>query len=139
MLIDILNNFSKLCIKRFGKSVFATLIRNECNKIVSFKIRLDYFNEKYITPWKYSNDKISPCETITFTGFMSMQNIKCLCGPPELIKIVDMVGKYYQWFNVSSKPLKNDLVLELIEEDIKKPFCIDAIKCQILIRNKTLD
>ena len=26
--------------------------------------------------------------------------------PPELMTIVDMVGKYYRWFNVSSKPLK---------------------------------
>ena len=39
--------------------------------------------------------------------------------PPEFITIVDMVGKYYRWFNVSSKPLKDNLVLEFLDEDLK--------------------
>ena len=52
--------------------------------------------------------------------------------PPELIKIV-MVGKYYQWFNISSKPLKHNVVLEFIDEDITKSTWVDAMKCQILI------
>ena len=41
--------------------------------------------------------------------------------PPELMTIVDMVGKYYRSSNVSSKPLKDDLVIEFIDEDLKKP------------------
>ena len=53
-------------------------------------------------------------------------------GPPELITTSDMVGKYYRWFNVSSKPLKYHLVIEFIDEYLKKPVCIDAMKCQIL-------
>ena len=52
--------------------------------------------------------------------------------------IVDMVGKYYIWFNVSSKPLKYDLVLEFLHEDLKKYAWIDAMKCQSLLRNKAL-
>ena len=52
--------------------------------------------------------------------------------------IVDMVGKYYIWFNVSSKPLKDNLVLEFLDEDIKKSAWIDAMKCQILLQNKAL-
>ena len=48
-----------------------------------------------------------------------------------------MVGKYYRWFNVSSKPLKDNLVLEFLDEDIKKYALIDAMKCQILLQKKT--
>ena len=33
--------------------------------------------------------------------------------------VVDIVGKYYRWFNVSPKPLKDNIVLEFINEDIK--------------------
>ena len=40
-------------------------------------------------------------------------------GLPELMTIVYMVGKYYRWFNVSSKPLKDSLDLELIYEGLK--------------------
>ena len=40
--------------------------------------------------------------------------------PTELIKTVGMVGKYYRWFNASSKPLKDYLVLEFLDEDLKK-------------------
>ena len=58
--------------------------------------------------------------------------------PPELMTIVDTVGKYYRWFNVSSKPLKDNLVLEFIDKYLKKSYCIDATKCQILIRKKAL-
>ena len=50
--------------------------------------------------------------------------------------IVDMVGKYYRWFNVLSKLLKDNLVLEFIDEDIKKSAWIDARKCQILLQKK---
>ena len=57
---------------------------------------------------------------------------------PELMTIFDMVGKYYIWFNVSSKPLKDNLVLEFINEDLKKSACIDEIKCQIILRKKAL-
>ena len=39
--------------------------------------------------------------------------------PLQLMTIVDMVGNYYRWFNVSSKPLKDNLVLESIDEYIK--------------------
>ena len=34
--------------------------------------------------------------------------------------IVDMVGKYYRWFNVSSKPLKDNLVLGFLDGYFKK-------------------
>ena len=56
--------------------------------------------------------------------------------PPELIKFVDMVGKYYRWFNVLSQPSKDNLVLEFIDEDLKKSAWIDAMKCQILLWKK---
>ena len=39
--------------------------------------------------------------------------------PPELMIIVDMVGKYYKWFNVSLKPLKDHYVIEFLYEDLK--------------------
>ena len=45
--------------------------------------------------------------------------------PPELMTIVEAVGKYYWWSNVSSKPLKDDLVLEFIDEDLQKSAWID--------------
>ena len=35
------------------------------------------------------------------------------------MKILDMVGKYYRWFNVSSKPLKYNVILEFLDEYIK--------------------
>ena len=50
--------------------------------------------------------------------------------------IVDMVGKYYWWFNASSKPLKDNLVLEFIDEDIKIYDWIYAMKCRILLQKK---
>ena len=40
-------------------------------------------------------------------------------SPPELMKIVGMVGKYYRWFNVSSKPFKDNLVPEFLNEYLK--------------------
>ena len=52
--------------------------------------------------------------------------------------IVDMIGKYYRWFNVSSKPLKDNLVLEFLNVDLKTSAWIDAMKCQILHQKKTL-
>ena len=58
--------------------------------------------------------------------------------PPGLMKVVDMVGKYYRWFNLSSKPLKYNVVLEFFDEDLKKSAWIDAMKCQILLWNKAL-
>ena len=42
--------------------------------------------------------------------------------------IVDMVGKNYRWFNVSSKPLKDNLSLEFLDEDLKQSAWIDAMK-----------
>ena len=51
---------------------------------------------------------------------------------------VDMVGKYYIWFNVSSKPLKDNLVLEFLDEDLKKHPWIYAMECQILLLKKAL-
>ena len=59
-------------------------------------------------------------------------------SPPELMTIVDMVGKYYRWLNVSSKTLKHNLVIGFLDEDLKKSAWIDAIKCQILPQNKAL-
>ena len=53
--------------------------------------------------------------------------------PPDFMTIVDMVGKYYRWSNVSSKPLKDNVVLECFDEYIKS-FWIDAIKRQILLQ-----
>ena len=52
--------------------------------------------------------------------------------------IVHMVGKYDQWFNLSSKPLKDNLVLEFLDEDLKKYSWIDSMKCQILFQKKSL-
>ena len=52
--------------------------------------------------------------------------------------IVDMVGKYFIWFNVSSKPLKDDLVIEFLDEYLKKSAWIDSMKYQILFRKKAL-
>ena len=48
--------------------------------------------------------------------------------PPELMKIIDMVGKYYLWFNVSPKPLKYNVALEFINEYLKKSAWIDAME-----------
>ena len=53
--------------------------------------------------------------------------------PPELMTIVDMVGKYYRWFNVSSTPLKDNVVQEFLDEDLQMSAWIDAMKCQILL------
>ena len=49
-------------------------------------------------------------------------------GPIELMTFVDMVGKYYRWFNVTSKRLKDNLVPEFIDEYLKKAASIDAMK-----------
>ena len=49
-----------------------------------------------------------------------------------------MIVKYYRFFNVPSKPLKDNLVLEFLDEDLKKSAWIYAMKCQILLRNKAL-
>ena len=57
---------------------------------------------------------------------------------PELMTIVDMVGKYYRWFNVSSKTLKDDLILEFIDEYLKKSAWIYTMKRQILTWKKAL-
>ena len=59
--------------------------------------------------------------------------------PPEFMTIVDMVGKYYLWFNLSSKPLKDNLVIGFIDEDIKKSAWIDAMKCRIFLQKKALN
>ena len=57
---------------------------------------------------------------------------------PELMTIADTVGKYYRWFNASSKSLKYNVALEFLDEDLKKSTCIDAKKCHILLQNKVL-
>ena len=57
---------------------------------------------------------------------------------PELTTIVNMVGKYYRWFNVSSKPLKDNLVLEFLDEYLKKSAWINTMKCQIFLQKKGL-
>ena len=58
--------------------------------------------------------------------------------PPELLTIVDMVGKYYRWFHVSSTPLKDSIVLDYLDDDIENSPWIDAMKCQIFLRPKAL-
>ena len=58
--------------------------------------------------------------------------------PPELLNCVDMVGKYYRWFDISSKPLKNATIYFLLNDDIYKSVWIDGKKCQILLRLKAL-
>ena len=52
--------------------------------------------------------------------------------------IVDMIGKYYRWFNVLSKPLKDDLVLGFLVEDLKKYTWIDSMEGQIVPQKKAL-
>ena len=79
MLIYLPIFLSKLCIKRLEKYGLATIICNECNKLVSFKINLDYVHSrKHILPWNYGNDKMSPCEIRTFNACNSMHNIQRL-------------------------------------------------------------
>ena len=56
--------------------------------------------------------------------------------PPEFITNFDMVGKHYRWFNVSSKPLKDNLVLEFLNEYLKTFAWIDSMKCQILFQKR---
>ena len=81
MLIYLPKIFSKPCIERLEKLGLDTPIHNESNNIFSFKSNLDYFHpKKYIPPWKYGDDKISPCETRTFTACRSMYNIQRLIG-----------------------------------------------------------
>ena len=79
VLIDLPNNLSKLCIEFLEKSGLSTPIRNNRNKVVSFKSNLGFFIKK-IPPWKYDDDKISPCETRTYTACRSMKNIQYLSG-----------------------------------------------------------
>ena len=65
--------------------------------------------------------------------------MRFILRPPELMTIVDMFGKYYRWFNVSSKLLKNNLVLEFLDEYLKKFAWTDATKLQILLQKKALN
>ena len=58
--------------------------------------------------------------------------------PPELLSIVDMVGKYFRWFHISSKPLKNSAVQKLLDNNIESSHWIDAMKCQVFFRKKAL-
>lgn len=58
--------------------------------------------------------------------------------PPELISIVDSVGNYYRWFDTASKPLKDQTVKELLNDDVAKSAWIDGMKCQIMLRSKAL-
>ena len=76
VLIDLPNNLSKPCIERLLNSGLDTPTRKNSNAIVSFKSNLDYFHpKKHIPPWKYGDDKISPCETRTFNSCRSIHNI----------------------------------------------------------------
>ena len=58
--------------------------------------------------------------------------------PPELVRIVDMVGNYLRWFHVASKRMKDSIVSELIHENIYKSAWIDGFNCQIMLRLKAL-
>lgn len=58
--------------------------------------------------------------------------------PPELLKIVDMVGMYFRWFHISDQPLKNDEVASLLEEEMWQSAFIDGFNHQIRIRKKAL-
>ena len=52
--------------------------------------------------------------------------------------IVDMVGKYYRWLNVSSKTLKHNLVIGFLDENLKESAWIHAMKCKVFLQNKAL-
>ena len=57
--------------------------------------------------------------------------------PPELM-IFDMVGKYFRWFDIGSKALKDSVIYEFLDEDIYQSTWIDASKNQIMIRKKAI-
>lgn len=38
--------------------------------------------------------------------------------PPELCSLFDMVGKFYRWFEVGNKPLKDEKISEILDENI---------------------
>ena len=103
VLIDLPGILSKLCIECLGKSGLAAPIRNESNEVVSFKKELWLFSSKKIPPWKYGNDKFSPCERRTFTACRSMQNMQCLSGSEGsckyCCKYVGKVEKNYRTFS----------------------------------------
>ena len=67
------NNFSKPCLQWLEKASLVHLEKNEIGEIISFKSEHDYLHpKKYISPWKYGDPNISPCETKTFSICRSM-------------------------------------------------------------------
>ena len=58
--------------------------------------------------------------------------------PPELTRVVDMVGHYFCWFFVASIPLKEDAVAELLDTDLQQLAWVDRMKYQVLLRVKAL-
>lgn len=56
--------------------------------------------------------------------------------PPELRGCIDMDGKYFRWFNVSTEPHTSPS--DLIDNDLYKSAWIDGKDCQILIRINAL-
>ena len=58
--------------------------------------------------------------------------------PPEIMTLVDMVGKYFRWFEISSEPLKRGAVHSLLEADINYSAWIDGLYRQVLLRRKAL-
>ena len=57
--------------------------------------------------------------------------------PPELLAI-EMVGNCYRWFYVAYKPLKVDVMSNVLNIDMKKTAWIDDVKVQILLCRKSL-
>ena len=92
-----------------------------------------------------TNRNFSDIQSTTYED-MQLYNTSCKLylitrfslRPPELMKKFDIVCKYYRCFNVSSKPLKDNVLIELLDEHIKKCAWIDAMKLQVLIQNKAL-
>jgi hypothetical protein len=58
--------------------------------------------------------------------------------PPEIMTLVDMVGRYFRWFEISSEPLKRAAVRSLLNNDINYSAWIDGLYCQVLLRRKAL-
>ena len=56
--------------------------------------------------------------------------------PPELRECIDMVGKYYRWFNVATEPHSSPC--DLIQDNLYKSAWFDGKDCQVLLRIKAL-
>ena len=57
--------------------------------------------------------------------------------PPKSL-LIDKVGLHHRWFDISSKPLKDSIAIELLDIDFYKTAWIDGKQCQILLRRKAL-